>query len=161
MITHLNPGDLAPDFNEKNQDNKQCTLADYANTILVLFFYPHDLTPTCTVEACNLRDNYSELADMGISVLGVSEDTPQKHQKFIAKHALTFDLIADTEHTMLKAYGVWGNKKFMGREFDGTHRTTFIIGKDGRIIDVIKKVKSKDHATQIVEILREKGLIKK
>jgi thioredoxin-dependent peroxiredoxin len=161
MITHLNPGDLAPDFNEKNQDNKQCALADYSGSILVLFFYPHDLTPTCTVEACNLRDNYKELLSMGISVLGVSEDTAEKHQKFISKHDLTYDLIADNERTMLKAYGVWGNKKFMGREFDGTHRTTFIIGKDGKIIDVIKKVKSKIHTAQILEILHEKGAIKK
>ena len=159
MITHLEPGDQAPDFCELDQNNKKRALADFAGKILVLYFYPHDLTPTCTVEACNFRDNFKDLKKKGIVVLGVSEDSVAKHQKFISKHELPFDLIADVDHNMLKAYGVWGNKKFMGREYDGTHRTTFLIGVDGKIIDVIKKVKSKIHSEQITEILAEKGAV--
>ncbi|MFT5185221.1 MAG: peroxiredoxin Q/BCP [Flavobacteriales bacterium] len=159
MITQLNPGDQAPDFCEIDQNDQKRALADYSGKILVLYFYPHDLTPTCTVEACNFRDNYSDLKKKGIVVLGVSEDAATKHQKFISKHELPFDLIADVDRAMLKAYGVWGNKKFMGREYDGTHRTTFIIGGDGKIIDVIKKVKSKIHSEQIMEILVDKGAL--
>ena len=159
MITHLEPGDKAPDFYELDQNDKKRSLSDFSGKILVLYFYPHDMTPTCTVEACNFRDNFNDLKKKGIVVLGVSEDTADKHQKFISKHELPFDLIADVDHNMLKAYGVWGNKKFMGREYDGTHRTTFLIGSDGKIIDVIKKVKSKIHSEQIMELLVEKGVI--
>jgi peroxiredoxin Q/BCP len=151
MITHLNPGDPAPDFSGLDEEGKAISLKDYAGKKLALYFYPHDLTPTCTVQACNLRDNLSSLKKHGIEVVGVSEDDGKKHQKFIGKHKLTFPLIADTEHEVLKAYGVWGQKKFMGREYIGTHRTTFLINEEGKIHDVIKKVKSKVHSEQIME----------
>jgi peroxiredoxin Q/BCP len=151
MITHLKPGDKAPDFNAVDENGKTVNLADYSGGKLVIFFYPHDLTPTCTVQACNLRDNIDSLKDHGIKVIGISEDAPKKHQKFIAKHELPFTLVADTEHSALKAYGVWGAKKFMGRNYIGTHRTTFLINEDGTIRDVIKKVKAKDHSSQIIE----------
>ncbi|MCB0760904.1 MAG: thioredoxin-dependent thiol peroxidase [Flavobacteriales bacterium] len=150
-MTTLQPGDDAPHFEGINQNGKSVSLEKFRGKTLVLYFYPHDMTPTCTVEACNLRDNYAKLKRKGIAILGVSEDDEAKHRKFIERNSLPFDLIADVDHTLLKAYGVWGNKKFMGREFDGTHRTTFIIGPDGKLIDVIKKVKSKDHAEQILE----------
>lgn len=151
MITHLKAGDSAPDFQGLDEDGKPISLSDYSGERLVLYFYPHDLTPTCTVQACNLRDNMSSLKEHGIKIIGVSEDDGKKHQKFIAKHKLSFPLIADTNHEVLKAYGVWGPKKFMGREFTGTHRTTFLINEEGKIHDVIKKVKSKEHSLQIIE----------
>ena len=150
-MTHLNPGDSAPDFSAPDQNGNMLTLANFKGQKLVLFFYPHDMTPTCTVEACNLRDHYTELQNAGYNVVGVSEDSETKHQKFIAKHDLPYPLIADTEHQLLESYGVWGEKKFMGKIYDGTHRTTFVIDEEGLIEQVITKVKSKIHAEQILE----------
>ena len=150
-MTHLKPGDPAPDFSAPDQNGNTLTLGDFKGQKLVLFFYPHDMTPTCTVEACNLRDHYAELQKAGYAILGVSEDSEAKHQKFIAKHELPYPLIADTEHQLLQAYGVWGEKKFMGKIYDGTHRTTFVIDEKGAIQQVITKVKSKIHAEQILE----------
>ncbi|MEM8906691.1 MAG: thioredoxin-dependent thiol peroxidase [Bacteroidota bacterium] len=150
-MTHLKAGDKAPDFQGVNQDGHPVALADYQGKKLVLFFYPQDNTPTCTVEACNLRDHYQELRDHGFSVLGVSPDSARKHTNFIKKFELPYDLLADTERQAIEAYGVWGPKKFMGREFDGLHRTTFVINENGVIEQVIQKVKAKMHAAQILE----------
>ena len=151
MITHLNEGDKAPNFEGLDQNGKTIKLSDYTGKKIVLYFYPKDNTPTCTVESCNLRDNETLLKSKGFEIIGVSPDTQKKHQNFIAKHSLPFPLIADTELEVIKAYGVWGNKKFMGKEYDGLHRTTFVIGEDGTIEKVFKKVKSKEHTKQILE----------
>lgn len=151
MITHLNEGDKAPSFEGLDQNGNTIKLSDYKGKKLVLYFYPKDNTPTCTVESCNLRDNETLLKSKGFEIIGVSPDSQKKHQNFIKKHSLPFPLIADTERTVIEAYGVWGHKKFMGREYDGLHRTTFVIGEDGTVERVFKKVKSKTHAEQILE----------
>ena len=152
MATHLKKGDKAPDFTGIDQDGKEIALSDYKGKKLVLFFYPKDNTPGCTAEACNLRDNYADLKAAGFELLGVSPDSPKKHQNFISKFSLPFPLLADTEQEVLKAYGVWGPKKFMGRSFIGVHRTTFIINEKGIIEEVIEKVKTKHHTKQILEV---------
>ena len=147
--THLKAGDTAPAFSTPDQDGKLHTLEDYKEGKLVLFFYPKDDTPGCTAEACNLRDNHVALQKAGYKVFGISADSEQKHQKFIAKHNLPFPLLSDPDKKMIKDYGVWGKKKFMGREYEGILRTTFII-ENGLIQEVIEKVKTKDHAAQIL-----------
>lgn len=149
-MTHLKAGDKAPDFSGINQNEETVTLADFAGKKLVLFFYPKDNTPGCTAEACNLRDNYDRLQAAGYEIVGISPDSVKKHKNFIAKFDFPFQLIADEELTMIKAYNIWGEKKFMGRTYDGLHRTTFIISEEGIIEDVITKVKTKDHTNQIL-----------
>lgn len=151
MLTHLRVGDIAPDFEALDQDEKTVRLADFRGEKVILYFYPKDNTPTCTVEACNLRDNEALLQSKGFRILGVSPDTAKQHQGFIKKHNLPFPLLVDTELTICKAYGVWGEKKFMGKVYDGLHRTTFIIDAEGKIERIIDKVKSKEHAQQILE----------
>ena len=147
--TRLKTGAKAPDFRVKDQNGKWRTLADFKGKKLVLYFYPKDDTPTCTNEACNLRDNYKELKRKGYEVLGVSADTEKKHTKFIQKYALPFSLLADEQMDLIRAYDVWGEKLFMGRIFDGIVRTTFIIDGKGIIEKVITNVRSKEHAAQI------------
>lgn len=151
MATHLKVGDPAPDFTGTNENGETISLADYKGKKLVLFFYPKDNTPGCTAEACSLRDHYTELKEAGFELLGVSPDSERKHQRFIQKFSLPFPLLADTEQETLKAYGVWGPKKFMGRSFIGVHRTTFIIDEKGKIEAIIEKVKTKHHAKQILD----------
>ncbi|RZJ70362.1 thioredoxin-dependent thiol peroxidase [Flavobacterium sp.] len=150
-MTTLKAGDKAPNFSAVDQDGKAHQLSDYKGKKLIVFFYPAANTPTCTVEACNLRDNYAELRENGFELLGVSADSAKKQANFIEKHKLPFPLLADENHQVLNAFGVWGPKKFMGREFDGIHRTTFVIDEKGVILKVIEKVKSKEHAAQILE----------
>lgn len=150
-MTHLKAGDKAPDFKGIDENGDSISLADFAGKKLVLYFYPKDNTPTCTIESCNLRDNYEHMLAQGYEVLGVSADTSKKHQSFIQKYKLPFHLLADTERTVLKAYNVWGPKKFMGRTFDGIHRVTFVIDEKGVIEEVISAVKSRSHARQILE----------
>jgi len=150
-MTTLQEGDKAPDFKGVDQDENTVQLSDFASRKLILFFYPKDNTPGCTAEACNLRDNYDALRKKGYELLGVSPDSVRKHQNFIKKHELPFPLLADTEKEVLNAYGVWGLKKIMGREYDGVHRTTFIIDEEGKIEKVFKKVKTKAHTEQILE----------
>jgi peroxiredoxin Q/BCP len=150
-MTHLTKGDHAPDFKSEDQEGHKISLSSYKGKKLALYFYPRDLTPTCTTQACDLRDHYSDLQKHNIEILGVNDDDAKKHQRFIAKHDLPFPLLVDADHTVLKAYGVWGPKKFMGKEFDGTHRTTFLIDENGVIVDVIQKVKAKIHSEQIIE----------
>lgn len=149
-MTQLKPGDKAPAFNGKDQNGQPLSLEGFKGYHLVLYFYPRDSTPGCTSQACNLRDNYDLLLEKGYRVVGVSADSEKSHQKFIEKNHLPFPLIADTDKEILKAYGVWGPKKFMGKVFDGIHRTTFVIDKQGVISEVITKVQTKDHAAQIV-----------
>ncbi len=149
-MTNLQPGDKAPDFTSVNEKGESVTLKDYEGKKLILFFYPKDNTPTCTVEACNLRDAYGDLNKKGYELLGVSPDSEKKHQNFIAKHELPFPLLADTDRKVIEAYGIWGPKKFMGKTFNGLHRTTFVIDEKGKIEQVIQKVKAKQHADQIL-----------
>lgn len=142
-------GNPAPPFTAILEDGSSVSLTDYAGKKLALYFYPKDATPTCTDQACNIRDNYADLVENNIYVLGVSADDSKSHTKFIAKHNLNFSLIADVDHTLLNMYGVWGPKKFMGKEFDGIHRTTFLIDENGTLVDIIEKVKAKEHSKQI------------
>ena len=151
-MTHLKIGDKAPDFKGTIENGQQVSLADFSGKKLVVFFYPADNTPTCTKEACNLRDNYRDFQKGGYEVLGVSPDSERKHVNFINKFELPYHLIADTDKEMLKAYGVWGPKKFMGREFIGVHRVTFVIDEEGIIENIIEKVKAKEHARQILGV---------
>ncbi len=150
-MTKLKAGDPAPFFKGLNEKGEEVSLSDFKGSKLILFFYPRDNTPGCTAEACNLRDHFAELRAQGFQLLGVSPDTSVKHTNFIKKFDFPFSLLADTELETIKAYDVWGKKKFMGRVFDGLWRTTFIIDENGIIERVITKVKTKDHAKQILE----------
>ena len=152
-MSELKEGDKAPEINVKDQNGKEHHIADYKGKKVILYFYPKDMTPGCTVESCNLRDNYSALTKKGFEVIGVSADDEKRHQRFIDKNELPFNLLADTEKKVINDYGVWGPKKFMGREFDGIHRTTFVINEEGIIEKIIKKVKTKDHTQQILDEL--------
>ncbi len=151
-MTHLKAGDKAPDFEVNDQNENIVKLSDYKGKKLVLYFYPKDNTPGCTAESCNLRDNYRKFQKQGYEILGVSPDSEKSHTKFINKFDLPFPLLADTELKVANAYGVWGEKKFMGKIYDGIHRTTFIINEEGIIDEVILKVKTKAHAEQIFEL---------
>jgi thioredoxin-dependent peroxiredoxin len=151
-MKHLKVGDYAPYFAVPNESGIIVKLSDFIGKKVALFFYPADNTPTCTIEACNLRDNYSALQAQGIEVIGISPDGVKKHQNFIKKFDFPYSLLADTEGVMLNAYGVWGPKKFMGREFDGVHRTTFLINEKGIIEKIIDIVQSKNHAAQIFSL---------
>ncbi len=148
--THLKVGDQAPSFSGKDEHGNDVSLFDFAGKKLVLFFYPKDNTPGCTKEVCNLRDNYQALQRAGYALLGVSADSQKKHQNFISKFDLPFPLLADPDRTVIKAFGVWGRKKFMGREYDGILRTTFVIDENGRIERIIDKVKTETHSEQIL-----------
>ena len=150
-MTTLKIGDKAPNFNCKDQDNNDIKLSDYKGKKLVLFFYPKASTPGCTVEACDLRDNYQTFVAKGYDVLGVSADSQKRQSNFRNKHEFPYPLLADEDKKVINAYGVWGPKKFMGREYDGIHRTTFVIDENGLIEDVILKVKTKEHTKQILE----------
>lgn len=150
-MTHLQKGDTAPSFEAKDQNGNKIKLEDFRGKKVVLYFYPKDDTPTCTVEACNFRDNYKTLQDKGYVVLGVSADSERKHTNFIKKYDLPFSLISDPDRKVIEAYGVWGTKKFMGRTFDGIHRETFVIDEEGKVEKVILKVKSKVATDQILE----------
>ena len=150
-MTTLQKGDKAPNFTAKDQDGNTISLTDYSGKKLVLFFYPKASTPGCTAEACNLSDNYQTFVSKGYDVLGVSADSAKKQANFKNKYDFPYPLLADEDKEVINAFGVWGPKKFMGKEYDGIHRTTFIIDENGVIEDVITKVKTKAHAEQILE----------
>ncbi|MDR1983480.1 MAG: thioredoxin-dependent thiol peroxidase [Prevotellaceae bacterium] len=145
----LNTGDKAPDFSGINQDGKTITLADFKGKKLALYFYPKDNTSGCTAEACSLRDGYAHFLKQGYEIVGVSTDNVASHQKFTEKYSIPFSLIADTDKKIVEDYGVWGEKKFMGKTYMGTVRTTFIIDENGIIENIIEKVDTKNHAEQI------------
>jgi len=149
-MTTLKIGDQVPNFEAKDQSENTIKLSDYKGKKLVLFFYPRASTPGCTVEACNLRDNYQQFLKKGYDVLGVSADTAKKQENFRNKNELPFPLLADVDKKVINAYKVWGPKKFMGREYEGIHRTTFIIDENGKLEDIIVKVKTKEHTAQIL-----------
>ncbi|WP_413512417.1 thioredoxin-dependent thiol peroxidase [Myroides odoratus] len=150
-MTHLKVGDQAPNFTGIDQAGVKHQLSDYKGKKLVIFFYPKASTPGCTAEVCNLRDNYQILKEQGFELLGVSADSAERQQKFITKNKLPFPLLADENKEVLNAFGVWGPKKFMGRTYEGIHRLTFVIDAEGKIQQIIEKVKTKDHAAQILE----------
>jgi len=149
----LKEGDKAPAFSAAGSDGQTHTLRDFAGKTLVLYFYPRDNTPGCTVEACEFRDHLAQLTGAGAVVLGVSSDDLKSHAKFIQKHNLNFVLLADPDKTLHKAYGTWGKKKFLGREFMGTLRTTFVIGPDGVIRKIFRQVSPKGHAAEVLASL--------
>lgn len=149
MIT-LKEGDKAPAFTGKDADGKKIALKDFKGKKLVLYFYPQDLTPTCTVQACNLRDNFGLLKKKGIEVVGVSPDDAAKHKRFEERNQLPFPLIADTDHVILEKYGVWDQKQLFGHKYMGVLRTTFVIDEKGTILKVFTRPKSKQHAEEIL-----------
>ena len=149
-MSKLQIGDKAPSINAIDQNENSINLESYTGKKVVLYFYPKDMTPGCTAQSCNLSDNYKLLLEKGYDVLGVSCDSVKRHQKFIAKHDLPFNLISDEDHKVVNDYGVWQLKKFMGREYMGIVRTTFIIDENGLISDIITKVNTKEHTTQII-----------
>ena len=150
-MSNIKQGDKAPEFKGVNQNGDTISLSSYADKKLVLYFYPKDDTPGCTAEACNLKDNYNQLLSEGYAILGVSPDNEKKHQKFIDKYDLPFDLLADTEKETCEMFGVWVQKSMYGREYMGVARTTFIIDENGIVEEVISKVKTKDHTAQILK----------
>lgn len=142
--------DPAPSFSLKDETGITHKLEDYLGKTVALYFYPKDDTPGCTTEACNFRDDYSAYANAGVVILGVSPDTVKSHQKFSEKYHLSFPLLADEDHAVCEKYGVWGRKKFMGKEYDGVFRTTFLIDPEGRIKKVYENVKPADHSKEIL-----------
>jgi peroxiredoxin Q/BCP len=150
MNMELKVGDKAPAFSGLDQNGKKIALKDFKGKKLALYFYPQDGTPTCTVQACNLRDHYPALQQAGFEVVGVSPDEVKKHKQFETKHELPFTLIADTTHAILEKYGVWGEKMLYGRKYMGVIRTTFLIDEKGKIEKIIAKPKSKEHASEIL-----------
>ncbi|WP_396161964.1 thioredoxin-dependent thiol peroxidase [Flavobacterium sp.] len=150
-MTTLKIGDKAPHFSGVDQNGTMHSLANYKGKKLVVFFYPKASTPGCTAEACDLRDNYAAFQSNNYALLGVSADSEKAQLKFVEKYDLPFPLLADEEKLVIQAFGVWGPKKFMGKEYDGIHRTTFVIDENGTIEDVISDVKTKAHAAQILK----------
>jgi len=146
----LKAGDAVPNFKSKDQDGNLISFSDYKGKRLIIFFYPKASTPGCTFEACNLRDNYELLQEEGYELLGVSADSQKRQTNFRNKYQFPFPLLADEEKEVINAFGVWGPKKFMGREFDGIHRKTFLINEKGLVEKVIDKVKTKHHSDQIL-----------
>ena len=140
----------APAFQTTIQDGSTRSLSDYAGSKLALYFYPRDMTPGCTAQACNLTEHHVTLEEAGIRVFGVSPDPAAKHVKFMTKYGIPFDLACDEDLSLHEAFGVWGLKKFMGKEYEGTHRTTFLIDEQGHIVTVILKPKTKDHAAEVI-----------
>ena len=150
-MTTLQVGDTAPNFQSLDEAGNSISLADYKGKKLVLFFYPKASTPGCTLEACNLSDNYSRFTTLGYDVLGVSADSAKRQSNFKEKYGFPYPLLADEDKSVINAFGVWGPKKFMGKDYDGIHRTTFVIDAHGLIADIIVKVKTKEHASQILK----------
>lgn len=147
----LKKGDTAPGFTFTDHAGITRSLSDFLGKKVILYFYPKDNTPGCTLEACSLRDSYDDLRDKGYEVIGVSADSAKSHEGFISKFNLPFSLVSDTDKSVLTAYGVWGEKKFMGKKFMGIIRTTFVIDEQGRIAHIIEKVNTKNHAQQVLE----------
>lgn len=150
----LNVGDQAPDFTLKNDAGEDVSLSSLRGKPVILYWYPRDDTPGCTVEACSFRDAYAEFEQAGAVVLGVSTDNTRSHQKFKNKFSLPFTLLSDTDHHVAEQYGVWGLKKFMGREFEGVNRITYLIDENGIVKQVWPKVKPEGHADEILQALR-------
>ena len=149
----LKVGDKAPAFNLRNADGKSVKLSDYKGKKLVLYFYPKDMTPGCTKEACTFRDDYDELKNQGVEIAGVSADDQKSHQKFAGKYSLPFTLLSDPDHEMIEKYGAWGEKSLYGKKFIGILRMTYIIDEQGRIAHIFKKVKPETHSQDVLKVL--------
>ena len=158
MATNLKEGDKAPAFSGKDQNGNKISLSSYKGQKVVLYFYPEDDTPTCTIQACNLRDNYALLKQEGFVVIGVSPDEVNSHKKFETKYQFPFTLIADPDHTIIDRYGVWGEKQLYGRKYMGLHRTTFVIDEKGIINKIYLRPKNKAHAEEIIRNWNEQKL---
>jgi len=154
LVLKLKEGDPAPDFSAETSGGGRVSLSEFRGKNVILYFYPKDNTPGCTLEACSLRNSYAEIKEAGAVVLGVSTDAVKSHDKFVEKFKLPFVLLADVEKKIVEAYGVWGEKSFMGRKYMGTNRVTFLIGPDGMIRKIWPKVKPEDHAADILAALR-------
>lgn len=153
-MSPLNAGDKAPLFSLPDQDGESISLADYAGQRVLVYFYPKAMTPGCTVQACGLRDNMDELKQFNVEVLGISTDKPEKLSRFAEKELLNFTLLSDEDHAVAEAFGVWGEKQFMGKTYDGIHRISFLIGADGNIEHVFDKFKTSDHDQVVLEYLK-------
>ena len=153
-MAQLEPGDKAPDFTLRDQEGRTVKLAHFRGRKLLLYFYPKADTPGCTKQSCSVRDAKDSLAARDTAVVGISPDTPEKQQKFDKKHGLRFPLLSDPDHAVAEAYGVWGLKKFMGREYMGVLRTTFIIGPDGKVERMFEKVKPAGHSQEVLEAVK-------
>jgi peroxiredoxin Q/BCP len=153
-MIELKEGDKAPAFTGRDQNGNKVSLSALKGQKVILYFYPEDDTPTCTVQACNLRDNYALLRQHGFTVLGVSPDDEAKHRKFEAKYSLPFTLLADPSHAIINKYGVWGPKQLYGRHYDGIHRTTFVIDEKGIIRKIFLRPKNKQHAEEIIKAMQ-------
>jgi peroxiredoxin Q/BCP len=143
-----------PDFELPDENGKLHKLSDYLGQYVLLYFYPKDDTPGCTTEACEFRDDYAEYDKAGVVILGVSPDSPKSHKKFKEKYNLPFVLLADEDHQVCEIYGVWGKKSMYGKEYNGVLRTTFLIDKEGKLVEIFEKVKPKGHSQQILSILK-------
>ncbi|HEY9040692.1 MAG TPA: thioredoxin-dependent thiol peroxidase [Rheinheimera sp.] len=153
-MSYLTKGAVAPDFTLTNQDEQQVNLSQLLKTNRVLvYFYPKAMTPGCTVQACGLRDTQQQLQDKGVTVVGISTDSPARLKKFAERDNLNFTLLADEDHKVADAYGVWGEKKFMGKVYDGLHRISFLVAKDGKVEQVFDKFKTKDHHQVVLDYL--------
>ena len=153
-MSYLTKGAVAPDFTLTNQDEQQVNLSQLLKTNRVLvYFYPKAMTPGCTVQACGLRDTQQQLQDKGVTVVGISTDSPARLKKFAERDNLNFTLLADEDHKVADAYGVWGEKKFMGKVYDGQHRISFLVAKDGKVEQVFDKFKTKDHHQVVLDYL--------
>jgi thioredoxin-dependent peroxiredoxin len=155
----LKEGSKMPSFKGVNQNDEVINSKNYAGKKLVIYFYPKDDTPTCTTQACNIRDNYALLQKHGFTVIGLSTDAAKKHKKFEAKYSLPFILIADENHSIAEKFGVWGTKQFMGKVYDGIHRTTFVVAEDGKIKNIITKPDTKNHTQQILDLWNGKASV--
>jgi thioredoxin-dependent peroxiredoxin len=151
MATHLQAGEKAPAFTAKDQNGNKVSLSDYKGRKVVLFFYPEDDTPVCTVQACNLRDNYTTLQKQGYEVIGISPNDEASHKKFQEKFSLPYTLLADPNHSIIEKYGVWGEKNMYGRKYMGLHRTTFLIDEKGMIERIILRPRTKVHTEEILK----------
>lgn len=151
-------GELAPDFSLMDEAEIICQLSDYRGHPVVLYFYPKDDTPGCTKEACGFRDDYRDYEQAEVTILGISPDSPKSHSKFKAKYRLPFTLLSDPGHKICEIFGTWGRKKFMGREYDGVLRTTYLIGIDGRVLHVYENVKPAEHSAEILADLGKAGV---
>jgi peroxiredoxin Q/BCP len=151
---YLDAGQKAPDFTLPDENGETRSLSEFSGNHVLLYFYPKDDTPGCTTEACNFRDDYSQYQDNGVVILGVSPDSPSSHARFKAKYELPFTLLADEDHQVCELYKVWGPKKSFGKEYDGVHRTTYLIDPDGMILKVFQKVSPADHSAEVLKILK-------
>ncbi|CNJ25810.1 peroxiredoxin bcp [Yersinia aldovae ATCC 35236] len=154
-MSPLKAGDIAPKFSLPDQDGEQISLADFQGQRVLVYFYPKAMTPGCTVQACGLRDNMDELKSAGVEVLGISTDKPEKLSRFVEKELLNFTLLSDENHQVAEQFGVWGEKSFMGKTYDGIHRISFLIGTDGKVEHVFDNFKTTNHHEIVMDYLRQ------